>query len=41
MIGRGAWSVVREVKMALLAVDDDDADELTKAIAIIKAMQPD
>ena len=36
-----AWSIVREVQMALWAVEDDDADELTKAIAIIKAMQPD
>jgi streptomycin 6-kinase len=36
-----AWSVVREVQMALCAVEDDDTDELTKAIAIIKAMQPD
>jgi len=36
-----AWSIVREVQMALWAVKDDDADELTKAIAIIKAMQPD
>jgi streptomycin 6-kinase len=36
-----AWSVVREVQMALWAVEDDDADGLTKAIAIIKAMQPD
>jgi streptomycin 6-kinase len=36
-----AWSIVREVQMALWAVDDHDADELTKAIAIIKAMQPD
>ena len=35
-----AWSIVREVQMALWAVKDDDADELTKAIAIIKAMQP-
>ena len=35
-----AWSIVREAQMALWAVDDDDADELTKAIAIIKAMQP-
>jgi streptomycin 6-kinase len=36
-----AWSIVREVQMALWAVEDDDTDELTKAIAIIKAMQPD
>jgi streptomycin 6-kinase len=36
-----AWSIVREVQNGLWAVDDEDADELTKAIAIIKAMQPD
>ena len=36
-----SWSIVREVQMALWAVEDDDAHELTKAIAIIKAMQPD
>ena len=36
-----AWSFVREVQMALWAVKDDDAEGLTKAIAIIKAMQPD
>jgi streptomycin 6-kinase len=36
-----AWSIVREVQMALWAVEDDDAEELTKAIAIIKAMQPE
>lgn len=36
-----AWSIVREVQMALWAVEDGDADGLTKAIAIIKAMQPD
>jgi streptomycin 6-kinase len=35
-----AWSIVREVQMALWAVEDDDTDELTKAIAIIKAIQP-
>lgn len=35
-----AWSIVREVQMGLWAIQDDDADELTKAIAIIKAMQP-
>lgn len=36
-----AWSIVREVQMALDAVEDDDADGLTAAIAIIKAMQRD
>jgi len=36
-----AWSIVREVEMGLWAIEDDDAVELTKAIAIIKAMQPD
>jgi streptomycin 6-kinase len=36
-----SWSIAREVQMALCAVQDDDAGELTKAIAIIKAMQPD
>lgn len=36
-----AWSIVREVQMALWAASEDDAGELTKAIAIIKAMQPD
>jgi streptomycin 6-kinase len=36
-----AWSIVREVQMALWAVEDDDTDALTKAIAIIKGMQPD
>jgi len=36
-----SWSIVREVQMALWAAKDDDAGELTKAIAIIKAMQPD
>jgi streptomycin 6-kinase len=36
-----AWSVVREVQMALCAVQDHDTDELTRAIAVIKAMQPD
>jgi streptomycin 6-kinase len=35
-----AWSIVREVQMGLLAIQDDDGDELTKAITIIKAMQP-
>jgi len=36
-----SWSIAREVQMALCAVQDDDAGELTKAIAITKAMQPD
>ncbi|NMM33739.1 MAG: hypothetical protein HHJ13_07020, partial [Phycicoccus sp.] len=36
-----SWSIAREVQMSLWAADDDDAGELTKAIAIIKAMQPD
>jgi streptomycin 6-kinase len=36
-----AWSIVREVQNGLWAVEDDDGDELTKAIAIIKAMQKD
>lgn len=36
-----SWSIVREVQMALWAATGDDAGELTKAIAIIKAMQPD
>jgi hypothetical protein len=31
---------VREVQMGLGAVAGDDGDGLTKAIAIIKAMQP-
>jgi len=35
-----AWSIVREVQMALWAADGQDVDGLTKAIAIIKAMQP-
>jgi streptomycin 6-kinase len=35
-----AWSIVREVQMGLWAITDDDADGLTKAISIIKAMQP-
>lgn len=35
-----AWSIVREVQMGLWAVEEDDAVALTKAIAIIKAMQP-
>jgi streptomycin 6-kinase len=35
-----AWSVVREVGMGLWAIDNDDANELTKAIAILKAIQP-
>ena len=35
-----AWSVMREMQNALSAVDDGAAEELTKAIAIIKAMQP-
>jgi streptomycin 6-kinase len=34
-----AWSIVREVQMALWAVQDHDTDELTKAVAIIKAME--
>jgi len=36
-----SWSIAREVQIALCAVQDDDAGGLTKAIAIIKAMQPD
>lgn len=36
-----SWSIVREVQMGLWAVKDDDVGEVTKAIAIIKAMQPD
>ena len=36
-----SWSIAREVQMALWAATEDDAGELTKAIAIIKAMQPD
>jgi len=35
-----AWSIVREVRQDLCAIRDDDADGLTKAIAIIKAIQP-
>jgi streptomycin 6-kinase len=35
-----AWSIVREVQMGLRAVHDNDAGELTRAVAIIKAMQP-
>lgn len=35
-----SWSIVREVQMAVWAVDDDDPGEVTKAVAIIKAMQP-
>jgi streptomycin 6-kinase len=35
-----AWSVVREVGMGLLAIDNNDANELTKAVAILKAIQP-
>lgn len=35
-----AWSIVREVQNGVWAVEDDDPDGLTKAIAIIKAMQP-
>ena len=36
-----AWSIVREVQMGLWAAEDHDGGELTKAIAIIKAMQPE
>jgi len=36
-----AWSIVREVQNGLSAVAEDDAAGMTKAIAIIKAMQPD
>jgi streptomycin 6-kinase len=36
-----AWSIVREVQNGLSAVAEDDTAGLTKAIAIIKAMQPD
>ena len=36
-----AWSIVREVQNGLSAVEDGDANRLTVAIAIIKAMQPD
>ena len=35
-----AWSIVREVQQGLWAIEDDDADGLTKAMAIIKAIQP-
>ena len=35
-----AWSIVREAQMALWAISDDDAEGLTRAIAIIKALQP-
>ena len=34
-----AWSIVREVQNGLWAIEGDDADELTKAITIVKAMQ--
>jgi streptomycin 6-kinase len=34
------WSIVREVQNGLSAVAEDDSAKLTKAIAIIKAMQP-
>ena len=36
-----AWSIVREVQMGLWAAENHDGGELTKAIAIIKAMQPE
>ena len=36
-----SWSMAREVQRALWAATEDDAGELTKAITIIKAMQPD
>lgn len=36
-----SWSIAREVQLALWAATDVDAGELTKAITIIKAMQPD
>lgn len=36
-----AWSIVREVQNGLWALEGDDAGDLTKAIAVIKAMQPD
>lgn len=36
-----AWSIIREVQMSLWAIEDQDADGLTKTISIIKAMQPD
>jgi streptomycin 6-kinase len=35
-----SWSIVREVQMGLDAIADDDPRELTKAIAIITALQP-
>lgn len=35
-----AWSIVREVQMGLWAIKVDDGVELTKAITILKAMQP-
>jgi streptomycin 6-kinase len=35
-----AWSIVREVQMGLWAIGNDDGDGLTKAITIIKALQP-
>jgi len=35
-----AWSIVREVGMGLWAIDNEDTSELTKAIAILKAIQP-
>jgi hypothetical protein len=35
-----AWSIVREVQMCLWAIGDNNADGLTRAIAIIKALQP-
>jgi streptomycin 6-kinase len=35
-----SWSIVREAQMSLWAIDDDDAEGLTRAIAIIKALQP-
>jgi streptomycin 6-kinase len=35
-----AWSIVREVQMGLWAIKVNDGVELTKAIAILKAMQP-
>lgn len=35
------WSIVREAQLALWAIQDNDVKEVTKAITIIKAMQPD
>jgi streptomycin 6-kinase len=35
-----SWSIVRETQMGLWAIEDHDAGGLTRAIAIIKAMQP-